>query len=168
MLFSTLIDVPSNDTLSLRLKHWIINCAEMLHVFVYTRLNVIHSCNVPYSIILAALLSLCHFQWTVNLIACLQTFFFHWLNYQKPVWCFPYPLRIRMYNVQCPTMHLYGIHTQHILHSSLVFLRKVSPYFSDWLFLTIISKIRQKFIKDHSYRTGWIAKANEGLEIKKR
>lgn len=39
-----------------------------------------------YYIILATLLSPCHFQWAVNLIACLQIFFFHWLNYQKPVW----------------------------------------------------------------------------------
>lgn len=64
MLSSTFIDVPSNDALSLKLKHWIINRAEMLHAFVYTRLNAIHSCNrsISYYIILAALLSLCHFQ----------------------------------------------------------------------------------------------------------
>lgn len=50
VLSSTFIDVPSNDTLSFKLKHWIINRVEMLRAFVYTRLNVIHSCNVPYSI----------------------------------------------------------------------------------------------------------------------
>lgn len=88
MLSFTFIDVSGNDALWLRLKHWIINWAEMFRAFVYTRLNAIHSCNVPHSIyiILAPLLSLCHFQWAVNLIACLQIFFSHWLNYQKPVW----------------------------------------------------------------------------------
>jgi len=41
MLSSAFIDVPSNNGLSLKFKHWIINRAEMLHTFMYTRLNAI-------------------------------------------------------------------------------------------------------------------------------
>lgn len=59
---------------------------------------------------------------------------------------FPCPLRIRMCNVKCSKMHLYGMPTQHILHSSLVSLRKTCPHLPDWLLLTATNKIRQKSI----------------------
>lgn len=115
MLPSTFLDVPSNDKLSLKLKHWIINRAEMLLAFAYTRLNAIHTCNVLSSTILATLLYLCHFQWTVNLIACLQIFFFHWLNYQKPVWWMYHFLGLL--GLQCTTCNaLKCICTEYLLN----------------------------------------------------
>lgn len=83
---------------------------------------------------------------------------------------FFWPLRIRMCTVQCSKMHLYGMPTQHILHSSLVSLRKTSPHLPDWLLLTVTDKIRHKSIIPHEtiFQIRLNSKSTKEKEVKKR